>query len=375
MHILMTANSTWNIWNFRRPLVEALAGNGHRVTVLAPPDDAAFELEHLGCRIRPLEMSVKGLNPLEDLKLQRRLSRIFSEEQPDAVLSYTIKNNIFGARAAKSAGVSFLPNVTGLGTAFLSGKMLQLVTEQLYRWSFAALPVVFFQNEDDRDLFLDRRIVRADQAQVLPGSGIDLNRFAPAPMPDPEMPPVFLMIARLLRDKGVVEFVEAARWVKGRHPLARFQLLGPAGSENRTAIDRLTVNEWVAEGVVEYLGTTGDVRPAIAGASCVVLPSYREGAPRTLIEAASMARPLIATDVPGCRAVVDRDVSGFLCEVRNAESLAAAMERFLSLPPSSKRAMGAAGRAKMEREYDQALVVAAYHAALDVLAGGRRGRR
>ena len=365
MHILMTANSTWNIWNFRRPLVEALAGNGHRVTVLAPLDDAAFELEHLGCRIRPLEMSVKGLNPLEDIKLQRRLSRIFSEEQPDAVLSYTIKNNIFGARAAKSAGVSFLPNVTGLGTAFLSGKMLQLVTEQLYRWSFAALPVVFFQNEDDRDLFLDRRLVRADQAQVLPGSGIDLNRFAPAPMPDPEMPPVFLMIARLLRDKGVVEFVEAARRVKGRHPLARFQLLGPAGSENRTAIDRLTVNEWVAEGVVEYLGTTGDVRPAIAGASCVVLPSYREGAPRTLIEAASMARPLIATDVPGCRAVVDRDVSGFLCEVRNAESLAAAMERFLSLSPSSKRAMGAAGRAKMEREYDQELVVAAYRAALD----------
>lgn len=375
MHILMTVNAAWNIWNFRRPLVEALTGDGHRITVLAPPDDAVPELERLGCRVRPLEMNVKGLNPLEDLKLQRRFGRIFREERPDAVLSYTIKNNIFGARAATPADVPFLPNVTGLGTAFLSGKLLQTVTEQLYRRSFAALPVVFFQNEDDRDLFLARRLVRAQQARLLPGSGIDLERFAPAPLPAPEEPPVFLMIARLLRDKGVLEFVEAARLVKARHPQARFQLLGAAGSENRSAIDRPTVDAWVAEGVVEYLGTTADVRPAIAAASCVVLPSYREGAPRTLIEAAAMARPLIATDVPGCRAVVDRGVSGFLCEVRNAESLAAAMERFLDLSPEAQQAMGAAGRAKMKREYDQALVVEAYRAALDFVASCRRGAR
>lgn len=375
MHILMTVNAAWNIWNFRRPLVEALSGDGYRITVLAPHDDAVPELERLGCRVRPLEMSVKGLNPLEDLKLQRRFGRIFREERPDAVLSYTIKNNIFGARAAKPTNVPFVPNVTGLGTAFLSGKLLQTVTEQLYRRSFAALPVVFFQNEDDRDLFLDRRLLRADQARLLPGSGIDLQRFAPAPMPAPEEPPVFLMIARLLRDKGVLEFVEAARRIKAHHQQARFQLLGAVGSENRSAIDRPTVDAWVAEGVVEYLGTTADVRPEIAASSCVVLPSYREGAPRTLIEAAAMARPLIATDVPGCRAVVDRNVSGFLCEVRNAESLAAAMESFLGLSPEAQQAMGAAGRAKMEREYDQALVVDAYRVALDAIACGRRGAR
>lgn len=373
MHILMTVNAAWNIWNFRRPLVEALAGDGHRITVLAPPDDAVPKLEQLGCRLRPLEMSVKGLNPLEDLKLQRRFGRIFREERPDAVLSYTIKNNIFGARAAKPTAVPFLPNVTGLGTAFLSGKLLQTVTEQLYRRSFSALPVVFFQNEDDRDLFLDRRMVRLDQARLLPGSGIDLERFTPATMPTPEEPPAFLMIARLLRDKGVVEFVDAARRVKARHPQARFQLLGAVGSENRSAIGRETLDAWVAEGVVEYLGTTNDVRPAIAAASCVVLPSYREGAPRTLIEAAAMARPLIATDVPGCRAVVDRDVSGYLCDVKSAESLADAMERFLALSPGAQRAMGAAGRAKMEREYDQRLVVDAYREALDLVLGSRTG--
>lgn len=375
MHILLTVNAAWNIWNFRRPLVEALASDGHRITVLAPPDDAVAELERLGCLVRPLEMSVKGLNPLEDLKLQRRFGRIFRDDRPDAVLSYTIKNNIFGARAARSVGVPFLPNVTGLGTAFLSGKLLQTVTEQLYWRSFANLPVVFFQNEDDRDLFLDRRLLRPVQARLLPGSGIDLFRFAPASMPPANVPPVFLMIARLLRDKGVVEFVEAARRVRARHPQARFQLLGAAGSENRSAIGREALDAWVAEGVVEYLGTTSDVRPAIAAATCVVLPSYREGAPRTLIEAAAMARPLIATDVPGCRAVVDRDVSGFLCEVKSAESLAEAIERFLALTPEAQRAMGTAGRTKMEREFDQRLVVDAYREALDLVAGHRKGAR
>jgi glycosyltransferase involved in cell wall biosynthesis len=372
MHILMTVNAAWNIWNFRRPLVEALVGDGHRITVLAPPDDAVPELERLGCSVRPLEMSVKGLNPLADLKLQRRYARIFREEQPDAVLSYTIKNNIFGARAAQSAGVPFLPNVTGLGTAFLSGKLLQTVTENLYRRSFRLLPTVFFQNEDDRDLFLNRRLVSADQARLLPGSGIDLDRFAPADMPPADAPPVFLMIARLLRDKGVFEFVEAARQVKARHPQVQFQLLGAAGSENRSAIDAATVQGWVAEGIVEYLGTTPDVRPHIAAASCVVLPSYREGAPRTLIEAAAMARPVITTDVPGCRAVVDRDVSGFLCEVRSAQNLAIAIERFLALSPDQQQVMGQAGRAKMEREYDQAIVVQAYREAIASLVKNQR---
>ena len=243
MHILMTVNAAWNILNFRRPLVEALAGAGHRITVLAPPDDAVPELERMGCRVRPLKMSVKGLNPLEDLKLQRRFGRIFLEERPDAVLSYTIKNNVFGARAAKSAGVPFLPNVTGLGTAFLSGKLLQTVTEQLYRRSFATLPVVFFQNADDRSLFIDRRLVQPDQARLLPGSGIDLQRFAPAPMPTTEAPPVFLMIARLLRDKGVLAFVEAARMVKTRYPQTRFQLLGAVGG----CVSYLIVDEHVFE--------------------------------------------------------------------------------------------------------------------------------
>lgn len=356
----MTVNAAWNIWNFRKPLAEALLADGHRVTVLAPPDDTSARLAALGCAVLPLAMNVKGLNPLEDLRLERRFAQMFRSHAPDIVLSYTIKNNVFGARPALAAGVPFVPNVTGLGTAFLSGRLLEQVSVRLYRRAFGSLPQVFFQNADDRDLFVHHRIVREQQTRVLPGSGIDLAHFAPAPMTAAADPPIVLMIARLLRDKGVIEFVEAARIVKARRPAARFQLLGALGSENRSAIDAAMVDGWVSEGVIEYLGNVDDVRPLIAAAACVVLPSYREGAPRTLIEAAAMARPVIATDVPGCRSVVDHEVSGFLCDARNAASLAAAIERFLALSPPVRAAMGAAGRAKMARAFDQAHVISAY---------------
>jgi glycosyltransferase involved in cell wall biosynthesis len=368
MNIVMTVNASWNIWNFRRPVVEALIADGHDVTVLAPKDDAVSRLTALGCRVRHLEMNAKGLNPASDVALVLRLRRLFDEIGPHVILSYTIKNNIFGAIASKGLGVPFIPNVTGLGTAFLSGSLLERVAVGLYKTSFRKLPVIFFQNEDDRDLFLSRGLVTGKQARILPGSGIDLDRFAPAPYPEPTEAPVFLMIARLLRDKGILEYVDAARRVKAKQPEARFQVLGATDAENRTAIDRETVRRWEEEGVIEYFGTTDDVRPLIAAAHCVVLPSYREGAPRTLIEAAAMSRPLIATDVPGCRSVVDEGRTGFLCDVKSGESLARACERFLALEPGDRAAMGQAGRGKMERDYDQELVVAAYRDVISELA-------
>ena len=364
LHIMMTVNAAWNIWNFRRPVVEALIADGHRVTVLAPADDSVADLKSIGCRVLPLEMSVKGLNPLQDLKLIRTFKKVFRSERPDVVLSYTIKNNIFGAMAAKACNIPFIPNVTGLGTAFLSGGVLQTVAEGLYRKAFRSLPSVFFQNTDDRDLFLERRLVKSGQAQLLPGSGIDLDRFSAAKYPTETKGPVFLMIARVLRDKGVMEFVEAARLVKAKSPSTRFQLLGAVDAANRTAINAATVKSWQDDGTIKYLGTTDDVRPHIAASHCVVLPSYREGAPRTLIEAAAMARPLIATDVPGCRSVVDDGVSGILCEVRSGESLAAACISFLGLSREEQAAMGRAGRVKMETAFDQALVVQAYRDAI-----------
>lgn len=367
MKIVMTVNAAWNIWNFRLPLLTALLGEGHEVIVLAPRDEAARKLEALGCRVVHLEMDVKGLNPAQDARLWWRLRRHFRQIRPDVILSFTIKNNLFGALAAKGLGIPFVPNVTGLGTAFLSGRLLEWVATLLYRRAFAGLPAVFFQNEDDRDLFLTRGLVAQGQARLLPGSGIDLERFQAVPCPESGEGTVFLLIARLLRDKGIVEYASAARRVKATHPQARFQLLGALDAQNRSAIDPATVEGWVEEGAIEYLGTVEDVQPVIAGAHCVVLPSYREGAPRTLIEAAALGRPLIATDVPGCRAVVDHGVTGFLCEVRSGDSLAEACLRFLDLDAATRAGMGRAARLKMEREFDQKIVVSAYRAVLETL--------
>ena len=360
LRIIMTVNAAWNIWNFRRPLVSALIADGHEVTVLAPDDEFAAKLTGLGAKFIPLPMQLKSLNPASHVALAWRMRRVFAKIQPDAVLSYTIKNNIYGAFAARSLGQQFIPNVTGLGTAFLSGGILQTLAQLLYRSAFAGLPVVFFQNEDDRDLFLGNGLLQPRQARLLPGSGIDLAHFAASPYPHAGRPPVFLMIARLLRQKGVEEYVEAARLVRNRYPNARFQLLGAADAANRSAINLDTVEAWEHTHGIEYLGTSQDVRAQLADANCVVLPSYREGAPRTLIEAAAMARPVIATDVPGCRSVVDDGVSGILCPARDAAGLAAACIRFLELDQAEREAMGQAGRAKMEREFDQELIARAY---------------
>lgn len=371
LHIIMAVNAAWNIWNFRRDLVKSLIQAGYRVTILAPPDERVEDLKGLGCHFIPLDMSVKGLNPLQDLLLVQRFKRIFRSAAPSIVLSYTIKNNLFGAIAARSCGIPFIPNVTGLGTAFLSGGALQRLAEILYRRAFRGLNTVFFQNEDDRDLFLERRLILSEQAKILPGSGIDLTYFAAAPYPSSEREVRFLLIARLLRDKGIYEYIDAARHLKARGIAARFQLLGATDSENRTAISRESVAAWEAEGIVEYLGVVSDVRRHIAKAHCVVLPSYREGAPRTLIEAASMARPLIATDVPGCRAVVDDGRNGYLCRVKSGEDLADACRRFAELADDEKTAMGHAGRAKMATEFDGAIVVNAYRDAISTLTGAQ----
>lgn len=363
----MTSNAAWNIYNFRKPLVQALIADGHRITVLAPLDDAVKELQALGCGFLPLAMDAKGTNPLNALDLIRKMRRVFQKERPDIILGFTIKNNLFGAMAA--GNIPFIPNVTGLGTAFLSTRLLRFVAEALYRRAFARVPVVFFQNEDDQELFLSRRLVRPEQARLLPGSGIDLEHFKPMSPTASNGPLVFLMVARLLRDKGVVEFVEAAREVRRHHPNVRFQILGAVGVENRSAIDIQTLTKWQDEEIIEYLGTTSDVRPFIADANCVVLPSYREGAPRTLIEAGAMERPVIATDVPGCRSVVAAELTGFLCAPRDAASLAEACLRFIALPAARRAEMGRAGRRRMKDHYDQALVIDAYRAAISEING------
>ena len=359
--------------NFRLGLIQGLKDAGYEPVVIAPTDPAAeTRMRALDVERIPVAIQRAGLNPAADLMLFLQYRRLLRRLRPAAYLGFTIKPNVYGSLAAASLGIPALPNVSGLGTAFIRGGALEAFVTRLYRVAFSRAPVVFFQNAEDRQLFVDRRIVRGEQARVLPGSGVDLERFTP--VPPPEGPPVFLLVGRLLRDKGVMEFVEAARMVRSRLPGARFQLLGPIDEGNRTSVSRADLESWDDEGVIEYLGTSDDVRPFIAAASAIVLPSYREGLPRSLLEGAAMARPLIATDAPGCREVVEDGVNGYLCAVRDPISLAHAMSRFADLSPTERLAMGNRARAKVQDRFSEELVVDTYLAALAELERGRAVR-
>lgn len=361
--LVLGANSGWNIVNFRGGLIRALKAAGYEPVVVAPSDGSVDPgLEALGVERVAVRIERSGMNPFADLGLLSSYVRILKQLRPVAFLGFTIKPNIYGCLAARLAGVPAIANVSGLGTAFIRQRLLSRLVASLYRLAFRRAAVVFFQNRDDRALFLQLGIVREAQARLLPGSGIDLERFKPAPLP--AGPTTFLLIARLLGDKGVREYVAAARQLRAELPEARFQLLGPLDHGNRTAISKAELDGWVAEGVVDYLGMTDDPRPFIAAASAVVLPSYREGLPRTLLEAAAMGRPLIATDVPGCRDLVEDGVNGVSCAVRDAQSLATAMKRLALLSPEALAAMGAAGRRLVENRFSESLVIDAYVAAL-----------
>lgn len=372
---MIAINTAWNIYNFRAGLIRALVNAGYDVVAVAPPDAYIDRIEALGCRFVPLAMKGHGKSLPGELALLWRFWRLLRAERAAAYLGYTVKPNTYGSALAALLGVKVINNVSGLGTGFLRGGLLALLVQGFYKVGLFGSKRVFFQNKADLDLFLSRRLVRAGQAYLLPGSGIDLQRFAPSPEPAAESPGSFtgiesngtssgevrfLLLARLLHEKGVVEFAQAARSLKARFPHARFQLLGYLDSANPRAITPAMLQSWVDEGLVEYLGSTDDVRPYLADASCVVLPSYREGTSRALLEAAAMGRPLIVSDVPGCREVVDEGVSGLLCQARDANSLAEKMVDFVQMPLAARAAMGLAGRRKMEREYDEKIVTAAY---------------
>lgn len=360
--VLLAANSSWNLVNFRGAVIAGLKDAGYAVSAAVPDDEAASALRAMGVVVHHVPVDSKGLSPLRDARLMADYYRLLRRVKPVALLTFTPKPNIYGSMAAALAGIPAVNTVTGLGTTFLSGRALQGLASMLYRVGLRRSKRIFFHNPDDRDLFVERGLVRREQAAVVPGSGVDLDRFSPASDLAADRPLTFLFIGRLLKDKGALEFAEAAAIVARDRP-ARFRMLGPV-EDHPKAVSQDLLRPHVESGTVELLGEAGDVRPFIADADCVVLPSYREGLPRVLLEAAAMGVPAIATDVPGCRHVVDHGVTGFLCEARSAISLAEAMKAIADLSPEERAAMGARAREKAERDYSQERVVAAY---VDVL--------
>ncbi len=358
--VLISINTSWNIVNFRSGLIHTLRKSGYRVIAAAPRDAHTSRLAAIVDAYYALPMENDGTSPHRDSALFGRYLRLLRGVRPDVLLTYTIKPNIYGAVAASMCRIPVIANVSGLGTTFIRRNWLTSVVKRLYRIAFRNVACVFFQNASDRDLFVALKLVAPGKTALLPGSGIDLDYFHPSHNAVYDGPLRFALIARMLWDKGIGDYVAAARLVKAQHPDVQFFLVGAQGVKNKTAIPASTLAEWAAEGVVDYLGETDDIRSIIAQQDCIVLPSYREGLSRVLLEGAAMGKPLIATDVPGCTEIVENGVNGLLCNVQDAPSLAAAMLQFIALIPQARAAMGVASRAKAEREFDEKQVFDAY---------------
>lgn len=361
MKIAIVGNSAWYLANFRLGLARALQAAGHEVHLVSPRDGHERVLADAGFPHHDWPLRAASLNPLQELDSVRRLRAQLRGLGLDAVLSYTPKGNIYTGLALRGLRARFLPNVSGLGRSFIHRNWVTPIVTRLYRLAFSRAERVVFQNADDRQALIDLGIVAADRAVRVPGSGVDLQHFHPAPeRPAAATGVEFLMVARVLWDKGIGEYVEAARAVRRDHPDVRFTVLGEGQAANPSAVTPAQLQAWVDEGVIHHRHHVDDVRPFLHAADCVVLPSYREGVPRSLLEAAASARPVIASDAPGCRDPVREGVNGLLCEVRSAASLEAALRRFIALSPGQREAMGRAGRALMEAEFDERIVLDRY---------------
>lgn len=359
--VVLVANTAWSMFNFRHGLLTRLINDGYQITIVAPHDDFSNKLLEMGCAVVDLPIEAKGINPLQDIKLIHTLYQLYEQIAPDFIIHYTIKPNIYGTLAAKLAGIPSLAITTGLGYTFVNDNVVAKVARGLYRLAFRFPKEVWFLNEEDRQVFLQCQLVSQDKAILLHSEGVNLIHFSPQSKPEADGKVRFLLIARMLWDKGVGEYVAAARIIHERYPQVVFQLLGACGVANPSVIERAQIAQWEAEGIIEYLGTTNDVRPFIARADCVVLPSfYREGIPRTLMEAAAMAKPLITTDNVGCRDVVLPGQTGWLCPVKDAQALADCCEQLILLNPDQCRAMGEAGREFMRQKFDEELVIKQY---------------
>jgi glycosyltransferase involved in cell wall biosynthesis len=367
MKVAITLNTSWNIYNFRMSLIQALIKDGHEVVAIAPHDEYTVKLIEAGCEFEDVTMDSRGANPTRDIGLTIELYNIYKRVKPDIILHYTIKPNIYGTLAAAMLRIPVINNVSGLGTIFLNDDWISKIALSLYRFSFKFPKKVFFQNQEDYQLFMDKKLIQRNICEVIPGSGIDLKEFTPHPPKEKAEGEAFefLMISRLIIDKGIREYVAAAAILQERGINAKFNLLGRLDELHSRGISAQELNFWIEEGYINYLGSTDDVRPFINMADCVVLPSYREGTPRTLLEAAASAKPIVASNVPGCNNIVDHRLNGILCKVKDEEDLALKMKEMYYMTPELRHEMGLRGREIVERRFDHNLVIERYLKAID----------
>lgn len=357
--ILIVVNNAWQAYNFRLNLARFLQSSGYSVIFIAPYDTKYTNLIKNEFECYSVFMDAKGINPLNDFKTIFDLYKIYKKINPTIVLNFTIKPNIYSSLVCGFLGIKCISNITGLGTIFIKESIVTKLAKVLYKKALSYNSLVFFQNNDDRNLFVNHGLIVYTKTDLLPGSGVDLNKFSPSNNVTNDIF-VFLMVSRLIKDKGILELIEATQLLKKKYNNFEVHLLGAVDVANNTAVNKKELDNWVEQNLVKYLGVTDSVQNVLATSDCVILPSYREGTPRSLLEASAMEKPIITTNTVGCKEVVDDGINGFLCEVKNSQDLAYKMEKVLLMDKDKLLNMGKAGRKKIIREFDEAIVLDKY---------------
>jgi len=374
MKIAISVNSSWNIFNFRLGLARHLMNCGFEVYAISPEDEFSPELVRAGLKYFPVSLQSKGSSALNDIRYLLTLRSVYKKIKPDLILHFTIKPNIYGTLAAASLGIPVINNVSGLGTVFLHNNISSKIAKALYKISFPFPAKVFFQNEDDRNLFVSKNLIDINKTDLVPGSGVDTEKFHPFREFKKGKPFRFLLMARLLYDKGIIEYIEAIELIKPRVN-AIFMLAGSLDEETKLGIPATELEDWINRGLIEYKGFEKNSLKLYQEADCVVLPSYREGTSKSLLEAASCGIPIVTTDVPGCREVVEDGINGFLCKVKDPKDLGMKMEDLYNLSKEAYTKMAMRSREKAQKQFDEKIVIKTYEAAIMQILAAKRGQK
>lgn len=363
--IVFSANTAWYLFNFRKNTIAAFLRRGYEVVTIAPEDAFVEKLRNMGCRHIVLPIRPSGKNPFHEAYIFRLYLLHYRKLRPLIAFHFTIKPNLYGSLAARMMGVAYSNNISGLGSAFNSRGPLRMAVRLFYRLSLGKSKRVFFQNPSDFGYFLDHGIVTRKNAEVIPGSGVDLASFKPHHK-DPSPVFTFVIACRILWEKGFAYLIEAMKGLKERNVRVQCLVFGFTDAMNSKYVPMEAIGEWERSGWIRYGGPLEDVREAYALADCVVLPSYyMEGVPKSLLEAAAMAKPIVTTDWTGCKETVKDGVNGYLCQARNAQSLMEAMLKMIRLDEADRRRLGEAGRRMVERDFNEESVIESYLRVLD----------
>ncbi|MBY6198480.1 glycosyltransferase family 4 protein [Vibrio hangzhouensis] len=364
--VVITANTSWYLYNFRRNTILTLLENGYHVVAISPKDKYSQKIAELGADYYHIEIDQGGTNPIKDIGTVFSFVRLYRRIRPNMILNFTPKNNIYSTLAARTVGAKAINNIAGLGMVFINENLTAKLARFLYKISQPKAHTIFFQNDEDKALFAKHNLAPLEITDRVPGSGVDLSRFTLSPSKD-DGTVRFLLIARMLYDKGIGHYVEAARELKTNYgDQVEFRLLGFLDVNNPSAVSKEDMQSWVDEGIVNYLGTSDSVEKEIAKVDCMVLPSfYREGVPKSLLEACAMGKPIITTDNVGCRETVDDGCNGYLCEPRSTSSLVEKLELMINHTHQERLLMGEKSRTKVENEFDEKIVIRKYLQAVE----------